>query len=245
MYNGRYQSGFGDPCVIFAYLDLLEISVAAFLVFFGAVVASLLIGIAVHEFSHAFTADALGDPTPRAMGRVSLNPAVHLDPAGTALLVLGGFGWGKPVQISPWHLENPKTGSAIIAAAGPLSNLLLALVFAVPIRAGLIPLRTPFDIGGFLDWTTDDYVGLFFTSLVLFNLILFVFNLIPIAPLDGFNVAVGILPGELSRTLARTAPWGPGLLFLLIALPFLTGVSLIGKVMFPVVESLADALVGT
>ncbi len=230
--------------MIFAYLDLLDISVLAFFVFFGAVVTSLLVGIAVHEFSHAFVADWLGDPTPRAMGRVSLNPARHLDSTGTILLLVGGFGWGKPVQFNPYRMRNAKRGTTLVAAAGPVSNLLLAVVFALPIRDGLAPLRTPFDVSGFPAWGADDYLGLFLTSLVLFNLILFVFNLIPLAPLDGFKVAVGVLPGDLSRTVAGLEPWGPGLLFVMIALPFLTGVSVLGKIMFPAVDALADALVG-
>lgn len=230
--------------MIFAYLDLLSISVTAFLVFFGAVVTSLLVGIAFHEFSHAWMADTLGDPTPRAMGRLSLNPAAHLDPTGTVLLLLGGFGWGRPVPFNPYRLRNAKAGMTLVAAAGPCANLLLAVLFALPIRDGLAPVRMPFDIAGFPTWTASDYVGLYLTSLVLFNLILFVFNLIPLAPLDGFKVAVGVLPGELSRGLARLEPWGPGILFLMIALPFLTGVSILGKVMFPAVDTLTNALVG-
>ncbi len=230
--------------MIFAYFDLLDISVMAFFVFVAAVVTALLVGIAFHEFSHAFVADYLGDPTPRAMGRVSLNPAAHLDPTGTVLLLLGGFGWGKPVPFNPNRMANPKAGTTMVAAAGPLANLLLALIFSIPLRDGIAPVRMPFDIVGVTDWSGDDYAGLFLTSMVLFNLILFVFNLIPLAPLDGFKVAVGLLPGELSRQVASLEPWGPGVLFLMIALPFLTGVSILGKIMFPAVDALTDALVG-
>lgn len=232
--------------MIFAYLDLLDISFTAFLVFFGAVVTSLLVGIAFHEYGHAITADALGDPTPRANGRVSLNPVVHLDPTGTLLLFLGGFGWGKPVPVNSHRLRriDSKTGMAVVAAAGPLANLLLAALFAIPIRQGMVPMHLPFDVGGFATWSADDYLGLFFTSLVVFNIILMVFNLIPLAPLDGFKVAVGLLPGDLSRTVANLEPWGPGILFLVIALPFVTGVSILGRFMFPAVDSLTTTLVG-
>lgn len=231
--------------MIFAYLDLLDISVAAFLVFFGAVVTSLLVGIAFHEYGHAITADVLGDPTPRASGRVSLNPIVHLDPTGTMLLILGGFGWGKPVPVNANRMRmDAKAGMAVVAAAGPLANLLLAVLFAIPIRQGMVPMHLPFDIGNFESWNGDDYVGLFFTSLVVFNVILMVFNLIPLAPLDGFKVAVGILPRDLSRVVANLEAWGPGLLFLMIALPFITGVSILGKFMFPAVDSVTTALTG-
>ncbi len=232
--------------MIFAYLDLLNVSILAFFVFFGAVVVALVMGISFHEFSHAFAANALGDPMPKALGRLSLNPVVHLDPMGTVLLLLGGFGWGKPVPVNPNRFRGrARSGMAVVAAAGPLANLLMAVVFAIPIRNGFVPLRTPFNVAGFSSWATDDYLGLFFTSLVIFNIILFVFNLLPLAPLDGFRVAVGVLPREPAQLLARMEPWGPGVLFILIALPFLTGVSIIGKVMFPAVSGLVSALVGT
>lgn len=231
--------------LIFAYLDLLDVSVTAFFVFFAAVVVSLLVGISFHEFSHALTADALGDPMPRAMGRVSLNPVAHLDPTGTVLLILGGFGWGKPVPVNPNRFRNrSKFGMAIVAAAGPLSNLLLAIVFSIPIRALGLPVHFPFDLVRFQSWGGSDYFGLFFTSLVIFNLILFVFNLIPIAPLDGFRVVLGLLPRGMALALAKLEPWGPGVLFLIIALPFVTGFSLLGRFMFPLVDRMASALIG-
>ena len=231
--------------MIFAYLDLLDTSVAAFFVFLGAVLTALLVGIAFHEFSHAAMANALGDPTPRNRGRLSLNPLAHLDPTGTVLLIVGGFGWGKPVPFDPGYMKSPKAGTTLVAAAGPLANLLLAALFAVPLRSGMAPLHTPLDIGGFNAWGADDFLGLFLTSLVVFNLLLFVFNLIPLAPLDGFKVAVGILPGELSRSVAKLEPWGPGVLFLLFAIPFFTGgVSPLGRLMFPAVNAIATALIG-
>src|SRR3990172_10173777 len=101
--------------LLIAYSDLLREDALAFLVFFGAVATALLVGISFHEFSHALVADTLGDPTPRRAGRVSLNPLAHLDPAGTILLFLVGFGWGKPVPVNPNATRNPKASLALTA----------------------------------------------------------------------------------------------------------------------------------
>jgi Zn-dependent protease len=233
--------------LIFAYLDLLDVSVQAFVVFVGAVASALLLGFTFHEFSHAFAATRLGDPTPRYRGRLSLNPLAHLDPAGTALLFLAGFGWGKPVPVNPTYMRgDPKTNLAITAAAGPLSNLVIAGLAGLTIKLDLVPWRSPFDLPNLASWSADDYLGLYLSSIVIFGVILAVFNLIPLFPLDGFSVAVGILPGDLSRTFEELRAWGPGLLFLLIALPFLTGghFGLLFQIMAPAVNGLTRLLTG-
>jgi Zn-dependent protease len=233
--------------LIFAYLDLLDVSVQAFVVFVGAVASALLLGFTFHEFSHAFAATRLGDPTPRYRGRLSLNPLAHLDPAGTALLFLAGFGWGKPVPVNPTYMRgDPKTNLAITAAAGPLSNLVVAGLAGLTIKLDLVPWRSPFDLPNLASWSADDYLGLYLSSIVIFGVILAVFNLIPLFPLDGFSVAVGILPGDLSRTFEELRAWGPGLLFLLIALPFLTGghFGLLFQIMAPAVNGLTRLLTG-
>jgi Zn-dependent protease len=233
--------------LIFAYLDLLDVSVQAFVVFVGAVASALLLGFTFHEFSHAFAATRLGDPTPRYRGRLSLNPLAHLDPAGTALLFLAGFGWGKPVPVNPAFMRgDPKTNLAITAAAGPLSNLVVAGLAGLTIKLDLVPWRSPFSVPNLASWSTEDYLGLYLSSIVIFGVILAVFNLIPLFPLDGFSVAVGILPGDLSRTFEELRAWGPGLLFLLIALPFLTGghFGLLFQIMAPAVNGLTRLLTG-
>jgi len=233
--------------LIFAYLDLLDVSAQAFFVFVGAVVSALLLGFTFHEFSHAFAATRLGDPTPRYRGRLSLNPLAHLDPAGTALLFLAGFGWGKPVPVNPSFMRgDPKTNLAITAAAGPLSNLMIAGLAGLAIKMDIVPWRSPFNLQTLAHWGFDDYVGLYLSSIVIFGVILAVFNLIPLFPLDGFSVAVGILPGDLSRTFEELRAWGPGLLFLLIALPIVTGghFGLLFQVMGPAVNGLTRLLTG-
>ena len=234
--------------MLLTYSQLLQESLLLFVTFFGAVVAALVCGIAFHEFSHAFTADRLGDSTARAAGRVTLNPARHLDPVGTVFLMIGGFGWGKPVPVNPWRLRNgPKNGRAMVAAAGPVSNLLLALMASLPMHLGLVSWRSPFLVPSSVSgWGFGDYAGLFLGSVIIFNVVLAVFNLIPLAPLDGFAVAVGLLPHDLSLTVARLEPYGPGILMLLIVMPFVAPgqVSLLHEVMSPVINALTDLIVG-
>jgi Zn-dependent protease len=232
--------------LVFRYLDLLEIDFFLFLAFFGAAVLALLLGIAFHEFSHALAATALGDPTAQRLGRLTLNPIAHLDPAGTLLLFLAGFGWGKPVPVNPYALRNgPRAGMAMVAAAGPLSNFLMAALLAIPIRLGWAPWHNPFEvILSTSAWGMDDYLGLFLGSGILLNVILGVFNLIPLAPLDGFKVALGILPVELARPIAQLERYGMAILLLLFFLPYLTGINILGEVMVPAVEGIAGALTG-
>ena len=233
--------------MIFAYRDLLKVNPEAFFVFVGAVVTALLLGLTFHEFSHALAATRLGDPTPRYRGRLSLNPLAHLDPTGTVLLFLVGFGWGKPVEVNPNLMRgDPKTNLALTAAAGPISNLVVAGLAGLAIKLDLVPWRSPFNVPNLAHWSADDYLGLYFSSIVIFGIILAVFNLIPLFPLDGFSVAVGILPRELSRSFEELRAWGPGLLFLLIALPFLTGghFGLLFQILAPAVNGLTRLLTG-
>ena len=227
------------------YLDLLDISFLLFLSFAGAVTLALVLGIAFHEYCHALSASALGDPTARRLGRLSLNPLRHLDPFGTLLLFLAGFGWGKPVPVNPYALRNgPRTGMAMVAAAGPLSNLLIAALLATPIRLGWTPWHNPFVVGGTPGWTATDYLGLFLSAAVLLNTILAVFNLIPLAPLDGFKVATGLLPLDLARPIARLERYGMLILMALFFLGPAVGINFFGAVVRPAVEAIAGALTG-
>jgi Zn-dependent protease len=163
----------------------------------------LLVAFTVHELAHAVTADRMGDPTPRRMGRISLNPLVHLDPFGTIALLIAGFGWAKPVMVNPMNFRmNPRTGMAIVAAAGPISNLVMALLFAIPIQLGLVTL-----VPSFGNSILPSFSELIF-QFVWINLVLAFFNLIPIPPLDGYKILIGILPPEMGYRLMPLEQYG-------------------------------------
>ena len=156
---------------------------------FVVYIAALLIAVAVHEFSHAFVADYLGDPTPRLQGRLKLNPLVHIDQFGLLFLLFFGFGCGKPVQFDPYNLKNPRKDAALISIAGPISNFIMAILLSL-----LIKLFSLFNQHIFI--TISSFVLIPFITL---NVILGVFNLLPIHPLDGFKIVGGLLPEEKAR----------------------------------------------
>lgn len=183
------------------------------------VLVSMVIGISVHEYSHAKAADELGDPTPRSMGRLTLNPKVHLDILGTFSLLIFGFGWGKPVVFDPFNLKNPRRDAAIISLAGPLSNLMLA-----GFAAFFSKLLTLLFVSNSLLYL---YLGLFLYFFAGINLMLAFFNLVPIYPLDGFKIVEGLLPEEKVHQWQELASYGTVLLLLFI-LPF-SGRSLASK----------------
>ena len=152
---------------------------------------TLLVAFTIHELSHAVTADYLGDPTPRNMGRITLNPLKHLDPFGTIMLLIAGFGWAKPVIVNPLNMRgNPRRDMAIVALAGPTSNVLMALLVAIPLRLGLLDLTLMAPTG------VLPSASFLISEFIWINLILAFFNLIPIPPLDGSKILYAILPVE-------------------------------------------------
>jgi Zn-dependent protease len=166
------------------------------------------------------------------------------------MMLLIGFGWGKPVQFNPYGLKvRPKTATLLVSFAGPLSNFVAAGLLGIPIKLGWVPYINPFDVvnSEFLAATvtsTSDYIGVFLTGAVFLNCILGVFNLVPIHPLDGFKVVVGLLPDAMSEEFAKLAKYGPGMLMVLIFLPFVTGWSPLSEVMVPSVTWLVEAFTG-
>lgn len=197
---------------------------------------ALLLAIDLHEFCHAWMADRLGDPTPRYQGRLTLNPLAHLDPLGTLMLILVRFGWGKPVPVNPYNLRNgPKGGMAMVSFAGPLGNLFTAALLALPVRLGLM---TPTLRGNIIP-----SLEMVVTTAILVNVILAIFNLIPVAPLDGFKVAIGLLPYRWSYPLAQLERYGPLLLIFLI-LPWFWGTNILFLIMQPVIRFLWLLLTG-
>lgn len=173
--------------------------------------AVLLGSLTVHEAAHAWTADRLGDPTARLLGRVSLNPAVHADPIGTVLFPLIAFltgvpiiGWARPVPVSRHHLRCPRRDFVLVAAAGPASNLLLAVLASVALSLAAPSDLSPFDEAGDPRGTPGAVLGL----LLRVNLLLTVFNLMPVPPLDGGNVLAGLLPPSAAAAFDRMRPYG-------------------------------------
>lgn len=172
----------------------------------------LLIAFTVHELAHALTADYLGDPTPRRMGRITLNPLKHLDPFGTIMLIIAGFGWAKPVMVNPMNMRgNPRTSMAIVAIAGPLSNLVLAGIAAIFFRLDLVDLNS---------LVMGNASALSFANLLVqflyINLALAFFNLLPVPPLDGSKILFAILPAELVYRLRPLEQYGFMILFLVV-----------------------------
>lgn len=200
---------------------------------FGFYIVGLIVAITVHEFAHAYAAEHLGDPTPRLMGRLTLNPLAHLDPLGTLMLFLVRFGWGKPVQFDPFNLRNPRRDSAIISIAGPISNFLVALLAALLFRL-LFSLRLTLLTYSFVGTLTYVLIGLL-QPIILYNIVLGIFNLVPIHPLDGFKIVEGVLPERYASQWKELEPYG--MIFLLFLIfPIFTTVSPISRLISPIID---------
>jgi Zn-dependent protease len=195
---------------------------------------ALVAGITFHEFSHAATADVLGDHRPRALGRVSLNPVRHIEPVGALLFVLAGFGWGRPVPVNGYALRPGRIGMAYVAAAGPIANVVLALVVAVVFRVA--------DMAGLLG-IGSGFVFLVLASTVFYNIVLALFNLLPIPPLDGYNLVLPFLPPQLAFRVQRFAPYGVLVLLALVFLSYGGGFSPL-QWLFGAANAITGALIG-
>ena len=205
-------------CVL-AGIDLTEVLIQ---------IAVLIASLSVHEAAHAWAADRLGDPTARSLGRLTLNPTVHVDPIGTLLFPLIAMlthvpliGWAKPVPVDTRFLKHPKRDFALIAAAGPASNLLMAVLGAAIFA--ILPTAAPGDIAGRVVTSAPREIFLWFTYL---NVMLAVFNMIPVPPLDGGNVLLGVLPPAGARVIEQLRPYGFLILYALMltgALSYLVG----------------------
>lgn len=204
---------------------------------FVAFVIAIALGITVHEFMHAYTAHRFGDDTAKHMGRLSLDPRAHLDIFGSLLIVLIGFGYGKPVPVNEGRLQNGRLGLALVSAAGPLMNLALAAVAAIPLRFGATD-----TFGGQL---AGDYEKVLFL-VVLYNCLLAIFNLVPIPPLDGSKVVYGLLPARQAYSWrVGVEPYGA---FILIAVIFLLpylGINVLGPFIIGPAQTIAGLLLGS
>lgn len=203
---------------------LLRFDLAALLFDLFVSLPVIVLAVTVHEFAHAWTASRLGDPTARALGRVTLNPLAHLDPAGSILFLIAGFGWGKPVPFDPRHLRRPKQGMLLIAAAGPASNIALALLSALVWNALPHPALPE-------GWVAVIWAAV--GALIHLNVLLAVFNLLPLPPLDGSRILMGILPDRLARGMAAIE----GVAWPIVAILAITGG--LGRVIEPVYRLVA------
>lgn len=192
----------------------------------------MLLGITLHEFSHAWVADWLGDPTPRSQGRVTINPLKHLDPIGSLLILIGGFGWGRAVEVQPRYFKKSVSqfgGMALVALAGPVANVIIAIVFSLIFRGSLFAYQTtqlPFET------IVTGALQVLYTIVTL-NLMLALFNLLPIPPLDGSKILLGVLPPQLAVPYAGLQRYGYGLLMILFVLGNFTQFSLFEIVLRP------------
>jgi Zn-dependent protease len=193
---------------------------------FLVVLGSLILSITIHEFAHAFAADLLGDPTPKLQGRLTLDPRAHLDPIGTLMIIFTWFGWGKPVMFDPYNLRNPRKDAALISLAGPVSNLILALLLSMLIRLASLPLL----------------VSVILISMIRLNVILAIFNLVPIHPLDGGKIILGLLPKDLAYEYNAVLSQYGTVILLFMILP-LSGSSPISLLISPIVDFVFNILI--
>lgn len=201
----------------------------------------LLTAFSVHEFAHAWTANYFGDLTPKRNGRLTLNPLAHLDPMGSLMLIVAGFGWAKPVPVNPYALRKASPSARMwVSLAGPLSNFLMAVLGAIPFRLGLVSTNTLVLNRQRLFPTPAGFLWEF----IAINLILMLFNLIPLAPLDGDKIAAYFFPPSWNEALDQIRPYGPVILLVLfIAGPYL-GIDVLGWILGPPLRFLVRVLVG-
>ena len=204
--------------------------------FLGIIIA-FVFALTIHEFAHAWVSDRLGDPTARLMGRLTLNPRVHLDPLGTLMILFASFGWAKPVPFDPFNLKNPRRDTMLISLAGPVANLIGASVSAILLRLVLlIPTASSMMFEG--------VIAFFATLLMMFvilNVNLAIFNLIPIHPLDGFKIVEGILPERESKQWASLQGLGIFMIILFV-FPIFGGTSPVLRFISPIITSVITFL---
>lgn len=209
-----------DPSTLISYLFLL------------------LTSFPIHEFAHAWTANFFGDDTPRMNGRLTLNPLAHLDPIGSLLLLFAGFGWAKPVPVNPYVLQRRSPSALMwVSLAGPMSNFVMAIIAAIPFRLGIVSIfeaQTALFSRSHILPTIPQLLWVF----IYINLLLMLFNLIPIAPLDGDKIAEYFFPPSWSRVLNVIRPYGP---LILLAVVFLGP---LGMIINPPLSFLMNLLVG-
>lgn len=198
----------------------------------------ILLALTFHEYAHAYIANKYGDDTAKQSGRLTLNPLAHLDPLGTIMIFLVHFGWAKPVQVNPYRLRNPKKDMLWISVAGPFTNMVLALISGILLRLILANVGAP-DIHSIIGQLTR----MVFYSLQI-NLSLAIFNILPIAPLDGSKILFGLLPAKHEDKIDFLQRYGPFVLIGLIIFGRATGVPILGNLIWPFVKFFSKLFAG-
>jgi Zn-dependent protease len=198
-------------------------------------VIAFIVAVTIHEFCHAWSAYQLGDPTAARLGRITLNPIAHFDPIGfigLMMIAVGwpAFGWGKPVPVNPNLLQGHRKGMALTALAGPLSNVVLAILFVIPLRFGNVE--------------PTGFAAVLVSQMIFVNLLLAAFNMIPIPPLDGLKILTGILPEFWFQFMVPMERYGFMILFAVIIIGGQAGASVISAMYSPVFDALQRAIVG-
>jgi len=188
----------------------------------------LLLALTVHEFAHGYVAYRLGDPTAKSLGRLTLNPLKHLDPIGTIAFFFIKFGWAKPVPVNPAYFKNPKKDMLWVALAGPATNLCLAIVSAI-VTKFIWALASTIPYSSLAEAFLVPLNGMLIAS-VWINLVLCIFNFLPIPPLDGSRILTGLLPDNLARSYLKVERYG----FIIVLLLAFSGV--LSKVIMPVIS---------
>jgi len=199
------------------------------------IILTLMIAFTLHEFAHAYVAFKFGDPTAKNQGRLTFNPIKHLDPIGTILIFIIGFGWAKPVPVNRFYFKRPRLAGVLVSIAGPLTNLVLAFL-AQTIYIALIV--TGVEVSGFV-------MG-FLSTMISLNILLFVFNLIPLPPLDGYRIISDLVPNRIRPKLTQYEQYG-GLLFLVIAITPLSNYTItpLFNTTIPAIQGLFSAIIVT
>jgi Zn-dependent protease len=204
-------------------IQLLSTSPLAFVIIFGG----LLLSITLHEFAHCWVTDRLGDPTPRSKGRLTLDPRAHLDPLGTLMILFAGFGWGRPAPFDPYNLKNPVRDTALIAAAGPITNIAVALLLSLFLQLGFFPLV---------------WLQLAVFQIMAINVMLAIFNLVPVYPLDGSRILTALLPKQTAMEYESVMMRYGTLILLFLIFPW-NGVSPVSQLLSPVINMVLGILI--
>jgi Zn-dependent protease len=199
----------------------------------------ILVALTFHEYAHAFVANRLGDTTAKEQGRLTLNPLVHLDLLGTAMLFIASIGWAKPVPVNPFAFKNPKRDLLWVSLAGPGSNLLLAFIFGLACRIlGVESLQNPgYGVAGIINFLVG--YGM------VVNIVLAIFNILPIPPLDGSKILMGLVPQKYENHFAPLMRYGPTLLIVIIAMGFIAKIPILWFIINPFVKFFSYIFAGT